>query len=276
MPKIYVLIFVVVFTLTAGNASGFARGLGARPAGMSGAVTAVYGFWSLNNNQAGITLIEHPSLAVYTENRYMIAGTSTITAASVIPAWEGAIGISLNYHGNSLYNENLAGLAYARRFGERLSAGVRLNYIHIRIGQPGYVKGRVVAEAGIIYEVFPGFFTGVHIFNPARAILARQHVPMTDQRISTVFRKGVSYAFSRQLLVSLDAEKNIEHPLSLRFGLEYRISDEFTARAGLSSNPVQNSIGAGYSTGNWQFDIAASYHHILGHSPQAGIIYSVK
>ncbi len=276
MPGKRLLCLLIILLLNTAGTSAISRAQGARPAGLSGAVTALYGFCGINNNQAGISLIEHPLLAIYTENRYMVEGMSMITAAFVHPATEGVLGISLNFHGNRLYSESILGVAYARKFGERLSAGVRLNYFHIRTGLPAAAKGCVAAEAGIIYELLPGFFTGVHIFNPSRAILSEQPQPLADERITTVIRKGVSYVFSPGLILSLEAEKDINHPLSLKLGLEYKPGKNLTARAGIGSNPMQNSIGMGYSWGNWQFDIASSYHFILGHSPQAGIKYLIR
>jgi hypothetical protein len=42
---------------------------------------------------------------------------------------------------------------------------------------------------------------------------------------------------------------------------------------GLLSNPATFTFGFGLEFGNLQFDIASSYHLVLGYSPQASVVY---
>lgn len=249
---------------------------GARAAGMANASVAIYDFWGISHNQAGIARLEHPAAALYTENRFMITEMSLAAVACVLPTAKGNFGLSLTVFGNHLYGEGKAGLAYARAFGERMSAGIQLDYLFVSIGEGYGSKGIVAAELGIIYEVLPNMQIGAHIFNPTRALLTQYEHLGNDERITTIIRTGLSYTFSDKVLLSLEAEKDIRHLPVARVGAEYTIAQGVTVRTGLSTNPMHNTFGFGLHTGQWQIDIASSYHYILGYSPQAGVVYTFR
>ncbi|TVQ94631.1 MAG: DNA-binding protein, partial [Bacteroidetes bacterium] len=61
-----------------------------------------------------------------------------------------------------------------------------------------------------------------------------------------------------------------------RTGIEYRISDPLYIRGGIGTNPTTNAFGFGLELGNLNLDIATSFHHVLGYSPQLSFIYHFK
>jgi hypothetical protein len=75
------------------------------------------------------------------------------------------------------------------------------------------------------------------------------------------------------LLSDVEVEKDLVHKPVLRAGIEYHPAKTFFIRAGVLSNPVTFTLGAGLEFGNLKFDIASSYHMILGYSPQVSVTY---
>ncbi len=252
----------------AGNVSA-----GARTAGMANASVAIFDLWAITHNQAGTAKLKQPAVALYTENRFMIPDMSLAALACLIPTSKGTFGGSLTHFGNHLYHEITTGLSYARLFGDKLSAGIKLNYLHFSLGDGHGSKGALAAEMGLIYEVIPNIHIGVHLFNPARTVIAGYDNLNKEERISTIVRTGLAYAFSDYLLLCIEAEKDIHHDPSAKAGLEYNFRGGMLVRAGISTNPIQNTFGFGLRTGQWHIDIATSYHYILGYSPQAGVVY---
>ncbi len=246
---------------------------GARTAGMANASAALFDLWAITNNQAGTAKLEQPAVALHTENRFMAAEMSMAAIACLIPASTGTFGFALTHFGNHLYHERTAGLSYARQFGDKLSAGIKLNHLYVALGDGYAKKGTLVAEMGLICEVIPDLHIGVHLFNPMRTVIVRYGYLNRAERIPTIIRTGLAYTFSDYLLLCVEAEKEIHHDLTARAGLEYNFRGEMFVRAGISTNPVQNTFGFGLRTGQWQIDIATSYHYILGYSPQAGVVY---
>lgn len=249
---------------------------GARAAGLSNATIAIFDFWAITHNQAGITRISVPAAGIYTENRFLLKELSLVAAAVIYPTTQGHFGFSFQYFGSSLYGEGKAGLAYARHFGDKLSAGVKLSYMFTAIGEHYGSAGTAVAEAGIIYELTPGLFIGTHIFNPHKARLKTRGYLYGTEYIPGIIRTGIAYHISETVLICLEAEKDLRHIPGFKAGVEYSITDRIAVRAGISNEPAMNAFGFGIQTETLQIDISASYHHILGYSPQSGLIYSFR
>lgn len=245
---------------------------GGRQAGMGNAAVAVYDFWALSHNQAGLARQKNASGGFYFENRYLTKEMSLGAAGFALPAAGGVFGLSVTYFGYSQYHESKFGLAYSRSFGERLSAGVQLNYLYTFIGE-GYGRtGNLAAELGLIYELLPGLQIGAHLFNPTRAKIGG----FNDERIPTIMRLGFAYNFSERVLLSFETEKDIDRDAVFRLGLEYGITENIYLRGGIGTKPTTNSFGFGMAFGNLRIDLATSFHHVLGYSPQASLIYEFK
>ncbi len=249
---------------------------GARAAAMANATVAIYDFWAISHNQAGIAGINALQAGIYAENRFMLQEMSLAAAAVVLPSQAGHFGLSIQYFGSSIYSEGKAGLAYSRKFSDKLAAGLQLNYLFTRIGEGYGSSGTACAEAGIIYELLPNLQIGAHIFNPTKAGLKTENYHGNEEFISTIIRSGMAYNFSNKVLLSLEVEKDIRHKPVTKLGIEYRAGEFVFVRAGISTNPVLNAFGFGLQTGRLQIDLSASYHYLLGYSPQAGVIYSFQ
>ena len=269
MQNIFLLIllqFAISFSLHGASSN---LPFGGRAAGMGNAAVAVYDFWGLSHNQAGIAQTISPTAGFYFENRYMAREMSFGALGFAMPAAGGVIGISMGYFGFSQYNESKFGVTYARSFGPHFSAAVQLNYLYTYIGDGYGTSDNIAAELGVIYHVFPGFRIGAHIFNPTRTRVSVN----TTERLPTIFRLGLAYHFSERVLVSLETEKDLEMPPVVKAGIEYGITEQIFVRAGLGTQPATNAFGLGVYLGALKLDIAASFHHVLGYSPQASIRY---
>jgi hypothetical protein len=113
---------------------------------------------------------------------------------------------------------------------------------------------------------------GVHLFNPTRSQIAEY----ADERIPTILRGGFSYQFSDKVIVALETEKDVDQETVFKAGIDYKVVDNFSLRAGVGSNPASNSFGFGMQLGQLQIDLASSYHYVLGYSPQISMVYQFK
>ena len=245
---------------------------GGRAAGMGNAAVTLYDFWAISHNQAGLARMQNMAAGVYFENRFLIQELSFGAGAFVYPTGSGVLGLNFTYFGFDLYNESKIGLAYAREFGERFSAGVQLNYHNTTIKEDYGNKGNLTFELGAIFHILPELSIGIHLFNPTRAKIA----DFADERIPTIFRTGISYEFSDRVIVVVETEKSVNLNPVFRTGIEYRISDPLYIRGGIGTNPTTNAFGFGLELGNLIIDVATSFHHILGYSPQLSFIYNFK
>ncbi len=247
---------------------------GSRAAGLANSAVALHDFWAISHNQAGIADFKNITAGMYAGNRFMLSEMVDAAIAAVIPAAGGNLGVSLQYFGTDIYTEGKAGIAYARLFGDQLSAGVQLNYIYTNIAEGYGQTGTFLAELGLIYEIFPGLFLGTHVFNPTKSAIKTKCHHASKEYISAIVRTGLVYALSSKVLLSAEIEKDLRHPPAPRIGVEYQLHESLHVRAGLGNNPLLNTFGFGIYRGKLQLDISASHHYLLGYSQQAGLIYT--
>ena len=86
-----------------------------------------------------------------------------------------------------------------------------------------------------------------------------------------IIRMGVAWHVSDQLIWNCDTEKHDRRRPVIRSGLEFQVSHVLALRAGVAGSPFQPAGGVGFQFGTYGFDMAFSYHPVLGFSPNASI-----
>lgn len=248
--------------------------VGARAAGMGNAALGFTDIWSFFHNQAGLAHIDGFTAGAFYENRFLVRGMSFQGFAAANPLGENGV-VSLGYSGfgYSVYRENNVGAGYALKLARNLTAGVRLSYHGTRIAAENYGRtSNLTAELGVQMQVSKNVTVSSHIFNPFRAQLN----DFNNERLPTVLRLGAAYQISDDLYAALEVEKDIEQKPTLRGGIEYHPADILYVRVGTASNPNQFSFGLGLKFSQFQFDLAGTYHSLLGYTPQVSLTYLPK
>ncbi|MEO5569828.1 MAG: hypothetical protein ABIT08_16375 [Bacteroidia bacterium] len=267
---IYLALISSSFSSFAGNESIQAGG---RSAALAGASVTYADVWAAFHNQAGLAYITKFSAGAFNENSFLLSELSTRGIAVALPLKDlGVFGVSMSYFGYNLYNEKKVGLAYAKSFGDNISASIQLDYFGTFISE-GYGSNSAIAvEAGFRAQILPKLFLGAHVFNPTRSSLA----DYDDEKIPTVLKGGLSYLFSDKVTVSIESEKNMDADNIFKTGIEYHIVKILYIRGGVSTNPTKTAFGFGFDFESLKFDIAASYHQQLGYTPNVSLTYSPK
>ena len=265
----YLLVILVLSGVTV-KAGGEVYPIGSRQAGMGRTSVAITDFWSIQNNQAGIALIDKISFGIYYESRFLINELSMKSAAVIVPTKIGVLGASFNHFGYSLYNDMKIGLAYARSFSPYFRIGLQLDYLQTTIGDNYGTKSNVTFELGIQSDVTETLTIGAYVFNPIQVKLAKYD----NEKIPAVFRLGVGWNISKNFFITVEAEKSTAiNPIVIRGGLEYSIKEKFFIRGGFSTMQEIFSMGFGFNIKFLRFDISAVMHQTLGFSPQSSLIF---
>ena len=263
--------FLFTFLLFFGGKNFASNGnniIGARAAGMGNITTVTSGFWSLYNNQAGLANYKNISAGIYYENRFMLQALSLKALGFVIPTNSGVFGVSYSNFGYSIYNENKLGLAYAKSFGKKISVGIQLDYLHTHINDDFKDKSVITFEAGFQAKLTDDFCVGVHVFNPLNAKIN----DYKNERIPAVFKLGIAYLISKDVICLFEIEKITAQNPNIKAGMEYKILSKAYIRIGFMSDPATFTFGFGLKIKKLRFDIAASYHQVLGFSPKTSLI----
>jgi hypothetical protein len=273
MNKAKSLVFaLIIFSCNASKAGNEDYPIGARSAGMGNASVSLSDAWSAHHNQAGLGFVRDISGGVYYENRFMLKELSTKGGVVALPVKAGTFGLCISNFGYSLYSENKYSLSFAKAFGDKLSAGVAMDYLATKIAEGYGQQGALAAEFGIQAKPLKGLTIGAHVYNPTRAKLADYN----DERLPTVIRLGGDYNFSEKVTIAVETEKDIAKKAIFKAGIEYKPVKEFYLRAGLGTNPTLTCFGFGINLKALKIDVAANYHQALGFSPQLGLTYTVQ
>ena len=243
---------------------------GARSIGLANSSVTIADGWSAFQNQAALAWMDRISVGASYDNRFTISNLSTKGFVFTLPVKAGTFALSGNVFGYSQYSEKKAGIAFAKKLGEKFSAGVQLDYLNTFINDDNYGSHTTFAvEAGLLAEPLKNFRIGLHVYNLSRAKLAEY----ADEKIPTIFRLGASYRFSEKLFWSIEEEKDIDQKAVFKSGLEYHVAEVLYLRGGISTNPTLFSFGFGLKMGNLMLDMASTYHQVLGFSPAVSLTY---
>ena len=272
LTKILCLLGVLCQATVFAQSSGEPMEGGARALGMANAALTIDGAWSLFQNQAGLASMEAFSAGAFYQARFGMRELSTAGFAAALPVGAGAAGVSYRQYGYSAYREQHVGLAYGMKLGEALDAGVQLDYVGVFLGGGYGSTAAFTFQGGFRYRAGNNVTLAGHVYNPIRARLST----FNDERLPAVLRLGGQYRFSERVALNAEVRKHLEYPVSLAVGLEYQVVSDFYVRAGIAGEPSRYSFGAGYRTGSFQFDIAASHTEVLGFTPQISLTYHAK
>lgn len=159
------------------------------------------------------------------------------------------------------------GLTYGMKFFDNFSGGVSMNFHRIAIGDIYGSKNTFSAGLGLFYQLNDALKFGMRVQNINRAKLA----PAQDERLPTTLNLGVLYAFSKKAFWSVEAEKDLIHPINIKSGLEVQAHEIFAIRLGMNSYPFQATFGFGLKFKEFYLDFATMWHAQLGLSPSGGL-----
>ncbi len=248
---------------------------GARSSGLANSSVTLFDVWSVFNNQAGLARVNSISAGIYYENRFLVKSLSSGSFAFALPTDYGTFGLSYYSFGTSGYRESKYGLAYGRSLGDKLNVGLQLNYLSTVLPENYGKFSGVNAELGVQAKLTDELIIGAHIYN-----LNRMKLPTLDDKIleyvPTIFKVGLQYKVSPKVILLSEVSKDIDNAISFRAGTEYSPNEILYIRIGVATNPSNYSFGFGYKLKSIALDISASYHQILGFTPQVGFNWNLN
>lgn len=247
--------------------NGLPPNAGARGAAMGNTSVAFQDINSAFSNPAGLATIPRWGITAMGEQRFLIPEIRSVAAAGAVASKAGVFGVQFHYFGLEAYNEQRLGLLYARQIFRDIYLGAGFDLLNTRIPDYGSqlnATGNIGLQANFAEPLWLGF----HLFNPFR--IQRNN----GEYFPTLMKAGFSYQASEKVLLSGEAEKDIDFPLRWKGGLEYRLLEALFLRAGFSTQPVQGTFGAGIDLKKGlRLDFAFQWHQILGWTPAFSAVY---
>lgn len=244
--------------------------MGGRSQSMANASNTLEDIWAFHHNPAALTGLKKIEIGISYENRFLLKEMQSQGIAFAVPLKRGVISGGGQRFGYRNFLSYKAGVGYSLKLSELLSAGVQLNYLGVRLPENYGSKNTVTAELGLLAKITEKWNIGFSLFNLGRNKLSDYQ----EDRFSTVMRLGSSYSISKKVQLTAEAEKNVDYAMRGKFGIEYKLIDNFFLRGGFASAPIEGSFGFGYRFKELlKLDIGSSYHQILGWSPHCSFSY---
>ncbi len=241
--------------------------VGARSMSLANASVALTDVWSYHHNPGAVAGVEKTSFGVSYENRFMLKELQSQAFVMAHPLKKGVFSLGVQSYGYSMYRTNRLGAGYAMKLGDKIYAGVQINYLSLKINGYGS-KGTVTGEAGILAKISEQVSFGFSVLNLNQAKL------VTDQndRFSTYLRLGLQYTVSSKVLLLAEAEKEVTSKLRPKGAMEYQFSEKFFLRIGAAANPVELTFGTGLVFNKMiKLDLGSAWDQRLGWSPHLGL-----
>jgi len=271
MKKTY-LSFFFIFILSFHLKSQVIHDQGAVSTSMAGLNVTENNLWSINNNVGNLAGLNNTQVGISINNRFLLSDLITGTIAFALPFNNKAIGVNYSNFGNENYQYHTAGVGYSMKLGEHISAGMKLNYHYINLGNYYGNSSIISGDIGLSAELSSDLKFGASLKNPTLSKLADYE----DERLPTLIQVGFDYIISEQLHTLIAIEKDIMYPPSVKAAIIYQPMKSFTLRGGVGTQPTTAAFGIGTSIKSLNIDLATQYHQILGFSPEISIHYCFK
>ena len=226
--------------------------------------------FSAHNNIAATAFVLKNQIGVYQQNRFLLAELNQTHLAFILQKEKrGSFSSSLGFMGyNSFYELSLS-LGYARKFGEKISSGLKLNLHQIAIKENGS-KHLISAQLGLKYTPINKIDLALVINNPIRQRITSNSKESLPSNISI----ACTYHPYEKLLLSLQFTKDLQYPMQASFGMAYHIHPILMLRLGAAVQPMLVSGGIGLQLNNLNIDISSTWDQKLLYSPQISLQYA--
>ncbi|RMH69739.1 MAG: hypothetical protein D6675_11890 [Gemmatimonadetes bacterium] len=241
--------------------------LSTAPLGMGYATTAVTeNIHAIYTNPAALAQMYGMAASMDYTQRYGLSELAHTQIMGAVSTNLGAIGLSYNQLGEDLYQERLVVGTYAYEVRHDLSLGLSLRGYQLDVAQYGESTTFGV-DAGILLRPRPEVRLGFKAHN-----LNRPEIGVTHDPLPHSLTLGVAYVPRSNVVVGIDAFKDLDFPISYRAGVEYKPVPALALRAGVQTEPGQFSVGAGFYHRFLQIDYARVSHPKLGETNYWGLM----
>lgn len=235
---------------------------------LGGASSTYFNAFAIENNVAALAFAGS-EIALNATNRFGLSEYSSAMLAGNVSSNFGNVGFAYRVSPFSDLTEQKAQLGVAKKLGEKLSAGVSVNYHILNSTNAYYQKATLLTfNAGLYYQVNEKLNAGFSIFNPNRTKLTET----PSERLAAQYRIGIDYTIAENLTLYSDYLQASEQRPDLNAGLELT-RDNYKIRGGFGLNQLV-ALGFGWQTKTLQLDVAAAYHNQLGFSPTLNVGYA--
>jgi hypothetical protein len=224
--------------------------------------------FSIFNNPSGTSSISVRTVGFfYSPFPYGIKELANGNFALTQPTTLGNFNIGFSTYGFELYKENKFVLGYSSKISENFLFGISSYFQTTSIKRYGS-SGQFNFSLGGLFLLSPNLNLGFSLHNPIRYSDSHINQPL-------IYNLGVSYFPIDRTTLNFSISKEIEFPISIRFGVEYSIIENIFIRIGTHNEPNIYSGGFGINYSLFTINYAITSHQELGLTHQFDVIIDI-
>jgi hypothetical protein len=247
------------------------NGRGTKAVGMANAFVAVAdNLWAVNYNPAGLTQVTDIQCSAFiVPNQFGVPELRTTALAAAVPFSFATVALKAENFGFDLYKETEIGMAFALKLDQNISGGLSLNLHRLDLARYGSTQD-VILHGGILANALQNVKVGFNFNNILGATVGG-----LDEKIPQLFTLGACWSPLEDLQVSLELEKDIRSPASMKWGIEQIVFDVLAFQGGVANNPEKYSAGIAVKYSFIEFGYAGYSHLDLGWTHQIEISFKL-
>jgi hypothetical protein len=221
--------------------------------------------FSIFSNPAGLARLTQREFGVYySPSPFGIKELSNGYISYVEPSSFGNLSVGAYTYGFELYRENQLNLAYSAKISDNIYLGLTSFYHSVKIERYGN-SGVFNIKLGGIFILNENLIVGFSLHNPLRFNKSKIELPL-------LYNVGFTYIPVINSSLNFAISKEIDFPVSLRFGIEYEIIEYLHLRVGVQNEPDLYSGGFGIFYSFMNLNYAITTHPELDLSHQVDLI----
>ncbi len=231
--------------------------INARAYSMGGTSSVLPGF----TNPASYGFLSPRYLSLEYINRYGIKELSSFAGTVNYPNEYLNGGMYISRYGFDAYNETLVGANFYKKLSQKISLGIRMDYLNIHYSDKESDASVVTGDVGLLIHPTDYLNLSMLVINPFRTELK---IGEESAQLPNVFTMGIGYQPEQTFLLTAEIEKDFALPAIYKLGMEYTPIKAFSLRAGMWTKPFTPSFGIGLQLQPFTINLAFSHHPILG------------
>jgi hypothetical protein len=248
------------------------NGRGVTAIGMANAFVAVANnFWSIEYNPAGLAQLQEIGCSVFiVPEQFSLPELRTMACVVGIPSALVSTAVRIERFGFDLYKETMVGIAMARMIDQNIFLGMCMNWNQLDIQTYGSLHYSSF-DGGLLIRIIDNINIGFSLKNILIGRMSAADGSLRQQGLLGICWKPIS-----DLLLSLEFEKDIRFPVSLKLGVEKKFLDVIALRTGIADNPDKYSVGIAIMYSCFEFGYAGYSHTDLGWTHQVELTFKIE
>ena len=229
--------------------------------------------WSSFHNPASLVQEHGWQLAAQYENRYFLSSLNTAMLQVAYCNKYVNVGIGYSFFGYSKYQEMIAGVTLARKFGI-FSLGLQANYLTLYCGDDLGYRGTFIPQVGATIDISPSLTIGVHCFNPfVQGLRVDEDM---KRKVPAIYSVGMDYCWQEVLHWSVQADYDVQTSWRIATGVEWQAIERLVVKVGAYyQQQFVGCMGVAVTWDRLRLDANFELHPLLGVICQGRIGYKI-